>query len=676
MLQYLRNIIVIPALFTLACVLPACSSDTYFDIPDTETDQSARPLMSITVALNATSAAGYSIPGFEAGEGLENYLDIANNNFRIYFFDTDNKFIDVFRPYIFSFDNDDNLVSDRLHTVSYVQFRNDMPDNLPRRFKIVALFNWPSYPVGPDEASGNPDELVLRPGETTIEDLCTHTSAQFRALTLNGDTDSWLSTDGKLIPFYGVRQYDLNDYIDEGNKIPGGTIIDLGNNGGLDTSIPLLRAMAKVEVILDNPLASFAEVVMTRVNRKGFCAPYRRPTANNPWNYDHNDYFPAGALNWDKNFVRGVHLTYGADGANKGNGTNDVVPEPMSLPFKKVNDRMEVTDPTGKTSVIPEKWVAYIPEYKNIGVDDITSVRVRLKKPATANGAESTQPGNEQGYYKDIYFATNGKADGEHFDIERNNLYRFNITGMSGNLNVSVDIQPFAESALTFEFGLMRDQRGDLMVIPVPKVDETGNPVLDADGKPIMTYPDYFLNFINDSNPNHKYPQEEDEFGNPTTGLNIKLEEGDYYAIVVGEYEDMSEAVVWVKDKDGCHVLSNLESNSDDQECNARLVEAFFGNNQSERFFKDAFGYRRVYHFENHNSIVRHPQLDNLLFRHIENFKQDNQTYKYYEVESWDDSTLTGWIIIRDADGNETGFREITSDGELGATVSLSDSGN
>ncbi len=83
-----------------------------------------------------------------------------------------------------------------------------------------------------------------------------------------------------------------------------------------------------------------------------------------------------------------------------------------------------------------------------------------------------------------------------------------------------------------------------------------------------------------------------------------------------------------------------------------------------------------MYHFETHTSLVRHPKLDNLLFRHIDNFKPDNQTYKYYEVESWDDSTLTGWIIIRDADGNETGFREITSDGELGATVSLSDSGN
>lgn len=668
---YLRNIFTALTLLTLACILPACSKASYFDIPETEPGQSERPLMSITVAMSGTSPTGASAQGFQSGEGLENYLDIANDNFRIYFFDTDNKFIDVFRPYVFSFDSDDNLVSDRLHTVSYVQFRDDMPDNLPHRFKIVALFNWPAYPVEASESAGRPDELVLRPGVTTIEDLCTHSSAQFEALMLSGDNDSWLTTDGKLIPFYGVREYNLDDYVDFGDKIPGGTIIDLGRKGGEDTSIPLLRSMAKVEVILDNPLASFAEVVMTRVNRKGFCAPYRLSTAEKPWNYDHTDYFPNGTLNWDKNYVRGVHLTYGAGSGNKGNGTNDATANPLSVKFKKVNDRMAVTDENGITTVKPEKWVAYVPEYKNIGVDDFTTVRVRLKKPDSANDAESTRPGEEQGYYKDIYFAANGKADGERFDIERNNLYRFNVSGMTGNMTVSVDIQPFAESLLTFEFGLMRDERGDLMVLPIPKVDENGNPVIGADGKPVMTYPDYFLNFINDSNPNHKYPQEEDEFGNPTTGLNIVLEEGDYYAIVVGEYEDMSEAVVWVKDKDGCHVLSNLESKTDDQECNARLVESFFGNNQSERFFKDAFGYRRVYHFDNHNSIVRHPKIDNLLFRYIENFQQENQTYKYYEVESWDESTMTGWVINRDADGTETSFQEITSDGELGAIVPI-----
>lgn len=677
MLSYFRNIFLFFAVLMLACMMAACSKDAYFDVP--ETDEAARPVMSIKVALSGRAGADDAAQGFEAGEGLENFLDVANSNFCIYFFDADNKFIDVFRPVVLSFDSEDNLLTDRIHTVSYVQFQDEMPDNLPQKFKIVALFNWRRYPADTYTSNVGPDDLVLTPGVTTIEDLCTHSSAQFDALTLADGDDSWLSKDGKLIPFYGVREYDINDYISESDKKPdgnikGGTIIDLSKKGDEDTSVPLLRALAKVEVILDNPIASFSEVSLTRVNRKGFCAPYRISTAEKPWAYDHTDYFPEGIYSWNNNFVRGVHLTYGADSSNKGYGTNDVSAEPFSLPFKKVTDRVETVGADGVVSVVPERWIAYVPEYKNIGVEDFTTVRVRLKNPSTANDAEVNQPGGDLRYYKDIYFAENGKADAARFDIERNNIYRFNIASMNGDVDVSLDVQPFAEQKLNFEFGLMRDERGDLMVLPVPKLDADGNPVYDADGNPVMTYPDYFLDFINDDNPKHKYPQEEDEYGNPTTGLDIVLEEGDYYAIVVGEYDEMSDAVVWVKDKDGCHVLSNLESNLADQECNARLVESFYGNNQSERFFKDAFGYRRVYHFDNHNSIVRHPRIDNLLFRYIENFKQENQTFKYYLVESWDDTTATGWIVNRDADGNEVSFQEITSDGELGVTVPINPS--
>lgn len=243
------------------------------------------------------------------------------------------------------------------------------------------------------------------------------------------------------------------------------------------------------------------------------------------------------------------------------------------------------------------------------------------------------------------------------------------ITVNGVSIDVYVDIQPFAEQKVRFEFGLMRDDRGDLMVLPVPQLDENGNEMTDENGETIMTYPQYFLDFINDGNPNHKYPDEVDLNGHPS-GNKVKLEKGDYYAIVVGEYDDMSEATVWVKDPTGCHVLSNYESTAD-MECSARIVESFFGNNQSERFYKDIFGYRRVHHFDNHNSIVRHPETDALLFCVIENFQQPNQTRKYFEVESWDEPSCTGWIVNKDENGKETGFQKITPDGQLGESVAL-----
>ncbi len=647
----IKNILtyLVPVIF--AGAITACSDDSFSNIPEGELQP--RPSISITIAASDGSRADDT--GFEDGEGLENYLDISGRNYRIYFFGADNTFHSTFNPQIsYSVDNGGAA------STAYYRFQGEVPDNLPEIFKIVTLFNWPEYPAEAGALTGD-GRLVLKPGETTIEEVCTHASAQFTALTPD-DSREWLARDGRLIPFYGVREYNIKDYlrttdINPDGSIKGGIIVDLSKKGSADTPLPILRAMAKIEVILDDPMASFEEVAMTRVNRAGFCAPYQLSTADKTWHYDYSDYFPDDIYSWSDNYVRGVHLTFGADAKNQVAGTNDA--DPMPVQFKRVTGRTVNKDADGNLlSVTPERWVAYVPEHRNIGVDDYTTIRVRLKKPDDAASAAGTDGDR---YVKEIYFAEGGKKDeATTFDIERNNIYRFTV-GMNGDLgNVKVDIQPFAEQVLNFGFGLMRDSRGDLMVIPTPERDEAGNVIYDDNGKVKYTYPEYFLNFVADAS--HTYPVDDN-------GDRIELEEGDYYAIVVGEYDAMSEAVVWVKDRDGCHVLSNFGTHDSTQECSARLVEAFFGNNQSEQFHKDQFGYRRVHHFDNHNSIVRHPVNDNLLFCMITNFGEASQTRRYHEVESWDETTCTGWIITKNDNGEETGFQEIKPDGTLGGII-------
>lgn len=244
-------------------------------------------------------------------------------------------------------------------------------------------------------------------------------------------------------------------------------------------------------------------------------------------------------------------------------------------------------------------------------------------------------------------YSYNDGSPNEPVPFLRNNIYRYVITGAN---DIRLEIQPFANLALSFGFGLLRDKDGDLMVLP----DENGQ------------YPDYFTGFLN----NHGHPLEIDEEGN-TTGNIINLTKGDYYAIVVGENQLMSDAKLRVKDSDSCYVLSNFGEISDDNNCSARLVEDTYGNNLTERFLKDKFGFRRIYHFNNHNSIVRDPVHENLLFCMIDNFQQEGETRKYFEVESWDDATKTGWIINKNSEGIETGFQEIKSDGTLGATIPL-----
>ncbi|MDE5997141.1 MAG: hypothetical protein K2G77_02905 [Muribaculaceae bacterium] len=615
--------------------ISSCSSGDNF--VGEEGAKNEPPTMRIFLSLDTRATS----PGedFEEGVGYENFIDLYDDNYRIYFFSSDdNTFIDVFHTVLHP-----SLSQENENLSNGLVFNGYLFPEIGTKFKMVVLANWSSYPVVADaDDSVDSDLFALVKGKTTIRELTTHVGSQFNALTTPAQGSNWLGK-GRLMPFYGVRSFDLTqshpDLLDNDGKVLSGKIVDLSDN-----PIPLLRAMAKVEVLFDHPYASFESVEMSRVNEKGFSAPYKDNDADS-WDFDYSDYYSESG-GWSGNYKRGVHLVSGS--------------EVSTLAFTKVSDRIVNND----GSVSPEKWVAYVPEYSN-KTDSPASIIVKLKQSSVIGGS-----GGEDRLRSEFYFTSNGLAPSEGSyapDIERNNIYRFKI-GMDG---ASVDIQPYTAHNVRFEFGLVRDARGDLMVLKIPKRDSDGNIVVE-NGDTVMTYPQYFLDFIGDDNPKHKFPKEEDEHGNPTTGHEICLEDGDYYAIVVGEDEAMSNAEVWVKDREGCRVLSNFGSeDSHSQECMARLVELFFGNNQSEKFYKDIFGFRRVYHFENHNSIVIHPELSNMLFCMVENFQQENQSRKYYEVESWDEDSHTGWIINNDNNGKEVGFQKITSEGVLGESVDL-----
>lgn len=264
------------------------------------------------------------------------------------------------------------------------------------------------------------------------------------------------------------------------------------------------------------------------------------------------------------------------------------------------------------------------------------------------------------------------------------------ITLNGQTLDVSVDIQPFAEQKLTFQFGLMRDERGDLKVL----FDKNGD------------LPDYFKSFVVSHKDEYRIGQITRTDDNGVSQINwvlyegkddntgIILENGDYFAIVVGEYENLNEARIWIKDSDGCHVLSNYENSSVDvHSYGAREVEEFFGLNQSERYLKDALGYRQVYLFSDnwgvatHNSIVIHPQTSMMLFRANPGtitINDDsgnpisNSEMMYFRVENWAEpnegasaNSVCGHIIVSEKTSDDNKyliavFREILADGTLG----------
>ena len=346
-----------------------CSSekmpDPIKDIPETSGTE-----LAVSVALSGpTRADGNS--GFEKGEGYENYLDIDHDNYRIYFFSGgDNPtFISTFKPIMKPSVPSDPVLINNVETYIY-NFRGEVPADLGTKFRLVVLANWPEYP---EEKTVTPDGYCLVKGETTLTSIYNHAKAQFSYLSSPESSEEWLGLPDRLMPFYGVREYDLatienGKYLEDG-KIKDNTLIDLNSN---ELSLPLLRAMAKVEVILDNPIADFDTVIIDKVNYKGFCAPDA---------LQHSDYFHD--YDWDKDFIHKLHLPDRKDNYDY-----------ISIPMRRTK---------GTDGKYTKRWIAYVPEYRNISDEqnnisesDVTFISVKLKETGRTFPRWRTRMGNSK----------------------------------------------------------------------------------------------------------------------------------------------------------------------------------------------------------------------------------------------------------------------------------------
>lgn len=342
--------------------------------------------------------------GYEEGEAYENYVDAENGNYRIYFFDSDDKLIASFDPESFIIMSEDD---------KYVEYSvlGGVPKALVEHsdyFKMVVLANWQQY-----------GDASMTPGVTTISDMCDAEWARYDCLTDGGTPPSaiplnpfaTISSERKLMPFYGVHEY-------------SGVTFKPGLATSLKESVTLLRAMAKVEVILETDDyydLSFRSLNVNRYNSQGYCAP---KDVTKQSDYDHN-------YSYDEDFVRPPHLVGDA---------NDASEKELSL------RRVSRWDEDGKRY---EKWTGYLPEYKNIGAgDDYSSIKARF----------SIQMEDDTPHT--IYFAnySGGKTDNSdesrRLNIERNNIYRFNVTCTGYNFKLSLTVSDWEGLYENiFEFG-------------------------------------------------------------------------------------------------------------------------------------------------------------------------------------------------------------------------------
>lgn len=83
--------IITGTLMLLALWSTSCSHETeVFGISEKET--------ALSIGFRLPTRSPETGKGYEVGETYENYIDIENNNYRIYFFTSDNKFIARFEP--------------------------------------------------------------------------------------------------------------------------------------------------------------------------------------------------------------------------------------------------------------------------------------------------------------------------------------------------------------------------------------------------------------------------------------------------------------------------------------------------------------------------------------------------------------------------------------------------
>lgn len=340
----------------LAFVCFACTDEMEAD--GNSKERSVKLQLQLSLPMDASARTTRMTSGFEAGSNYENYINL--NSYRIYFFDTDDNYITRFIP--------TRTVMTEATEYTLYSVEGEVPEDVLRRasnntmdFKIVVLANWKIYKK-PEAGS-------------TLETICNADWAQFESL------QSFELGEKNLIPFYGVNEYE---------DVPvqyGGTIT-------LKESIPLLRAMAKVEVVLNKESnlntedMSFSHVTLHGYNSNGYCAP-------------RNGAYP-------QNGHIGLHLV--------GNKNED--------------NAIENTISFLQTQSDKETWIAYVPEYDNSDVDNAAYIELRFDIQTETDEKDFV-----------IHFADD-QTDIENtsFDITRNHLYRFNVTiDPKGNLAVEVN---------------------------------------------------------------------------------------------------------------------------------------------------------------------------------------------------------------------------------------------
>ncbi len=384
----------------MSVALSSCSSNSDSPSPASKMSISFRvETRNSGKSTRAEESAGVA-DGYEDATEWENFIDIDRNDYRIAFFDNNNRCITPFTPKSISAVEESNYVEYTLE--------GEVPAILTMYsdFKIVVLANW---------GVGNYPVIVA--GSTTLGDLCCPpegTLARFRHFE---SSDYQITQEQqRYVPMYGVKEYKGVVFGKDNQENP--TILYQGNFGPVN----MLRAIAKVELIFNTSdilsLDTEKDIYITNYNDYGYCAPEGA--------FSERDYYNN---RWESDYWRGhLHLV---------GGSNDAGPA-KTLKMKKLSK-------DGK-----DVWVAYLPEYRNVDLaeneKDCENSNVEITSETEIRKARIAVPHVQRGIPKISYIDFATHVDGEPtdpFNIERNNLYRFTVTHVDQGITWKVEALPW-----------------------------------------------------------------------------------------------------------------------------------------------------------------------------------------------------------------------------------------
>lgn len=375
------------AAVSIICILLAgCARDDADSADAAPADAGTPYVLRLNVAAatnSSTRSAGHPL---EPATAAEEYIDIFNGDYAVVIYDKGGNCIA-------QIDGTDATPRQQ-DSFYWVECRLD--DDLIRNIQqsgsddiqVLVVANWKAYDKGTSFAYPTFSNNSL----ATLWTDGSNYNFSHQAYGSSGNTCWTPDIAGRrLIPMFGIGTGRLSDARKE-----------LDGCLHLTCDIPMLRALAKVEVIDNIPQSniSVSSVSLSTHNTNGRYIPN---IAENP--------------NWNKNNIQVV----------KPSLPDNVGISTQNLTFVKITENNT------------DKWVAYIPEM------NLTSGAVKDNMPTLNINVATTKDNSTSSstYAMPLGEYLNGVFNNTYFDILRNHIYRYTIASVNATANITLEVLPW-----------------------------------------------------------------------------------------------------------------------------------------------------------------------------------------------------------------------------------------